>query len=137
MLSFVFQYQLPPEIVNKEMIRDFYIEVYQKGNMEIVDEVISPSFISNDWPESLIGPRGFKIYYKRLKKLIPNANIEVKDLIAEDNLVMVRWEMTGTKIDGEKVNRIGITIYKIESDMLIKRSIFLDSKEFLMREIIR
>lgn len=123
MLSFVLHRQFPSAGANKELIRDLYIDVYQNGNLEIIDEIVSPNFTSNDWPESQIGPGGFKKYYYTLKKTFPFLNIEVKDLIAENNRIIVLWKMTGNKSNGQEISESGITIYKIENRFLMDRQV--------------
>lgn len=123
MLSLALHQQLPSTGANKELIRDLYIDVYQNENLEIIDEIISPNFTSNDWPESFIGPRGFKKYYYRLKKIFPFLNVEVKDLIAENNRIIVFWKITGKKSNGQEISESGITIYKVENRVLMDRQV--------------
>jgi hypothetical protein len=55
--------QITEEIAtaNKSLVRRFYKEVYVNWNMRLVDEVVSPQFISHHWPESgPTGPRAFR-----------------------------------------------------------------------------
>lgn len=124
MLSLALHQQLPSTGANKELIRDLYIDVYQNENLEIIDEIISPNFTSNDWPESFIGPGGFKKYYYTLKKTFPFLNMEVNDLIAENNRIIVLWKMTGKKSNAQEVSENGMTIYKVENRFLIERNVF-------------
>src|ERR1051326_6054009 len=72
--------QMTDEIVaaNKELVRRFYKEVYGDWNMKLVDEVVSPQFISHDWPRnSPIGPEGFRNFYSAIRSAVPDARYEV------------------------------------------------------------
>lgn len=124
MLSLALHHQPPSTGANKELIRDLYIDVYQNENLEILNEIVSPNFTSNDWPESLIGPDGFKKYYDTLKKVFPFLNIEVKDLIAENNQIIVLWKMIGKRSNGQEISESGMTNYKVENGFLMEREVF-------------
>ena len=82
---------------NKKLVRRFYKEVYGDWNMALVDEVVSPRFISHDWPEGTpAGPQGFMAFYSAIRSALPDARYEVDDLISEGDKVVVRWRLLGT-----------------------------------------
>jgi predicted ester cyclase len=129
--------QMTDEIVaaNKELVRRFYKEVYVDWNMKLVDEVVSPLFISHDWPRnSPIGPEGFRNFYSAIRSAVPDARYEVDDLIAEGDKVVVRWRLLGThKGDfggiaptGRQIALKGIAIYRVESGKLMERWVVTD-----------
>ena len=75
---------------NKELVRRLYKEVYVDWNMAAVDELVSPQFISHDWPKgSPTGPEGFRKFYSAIRSALPDARYEVDDLIAEGDKVVV------------------------------------------------
>jgi len=122
--------------INKELVKLFYEEVYKNGNIELIDELISPEFVSHNWPEGLKGPEGFKIYYAKCKEAISNAEYNIKELIAEGERVMIRWEITGIyqkpisriapQYIGQKIFLKGISIYYIDNDRFVERTVFFD-----------
>ena len=84
---------------NKRLVRRFYKEVYGDWNMTLVPEVVSPRFISHDWPEGgPTGPQGFELFYSAIRAALPDARYEVDDLIAEGDKVVVRWRLLGTHL---------------------------------------
>jgi len=120
---------------NKELLRRFYKEVYVDWNMELVDEVVSPQFISHDWPESgPTGPQAFRDYYAAIRSAVPDARYEVDDLIAEGDRVVVRWRLLGTHKGefsgiaptGRPIVLKGVAIYRVESGMLMERWVVSD-----------
>lgn len=108
---------------NKELLRRFYKEVYVDWNMDRADEVLSPRFMSHDWPEGgPTGPKAFRNYYSAIRSAIPDARYEVDDLVAEGDKVVVRWRMLGTHkgafgdipATGKSIVLKGIAIYRVE-----------------------
>jgi predicted ester cyclase len=120
---------------NKELVRRFYEDVYVRWNMALVDEVVSPRFISHDWPEDgLTGPRAFRDYYAGIRSAVPDARYEVDDLIAEGDRVVVRWRLLGTHEGdfrgiaptGKPIALEGIAIYRLEAGTLMERWVVSD-----------
>ena len=120
---------------NKQLLRRFYKEVYVDWNMALADQVLSPQFISHDWPTSgSTGPRAFRDYYSAIRSAVPDAHYEVDDLIAEDDKVVVRWRLLGTHQGnfqgiaptGRAIVLEGIAIYRVEDGMLVERWVVSD-----------
>jgi predicted ester cyclase len=120
---------------NKELIRRFYKEVYVDWNMALVDELVSPEFISHDWPEGgPTGPRAFREYYAAIRSAVPDARYEVDDLIAEGDRVVVRWRLLGTHKGnfrgiaptGLPITLKGIAIYRLQDRKLMERWVVSD-----------
>jgi predicted ester cyclase len=120
---------------NKELVRRFYKEVYGDWNMALVDQVISPRFISHDWPQDgPSGPQAFRDYYTAIRSAVSGARYEVDDLIAESDRVVVRWRLLGRHTgdfgsippSGRPITLKGIAIYRLESGMLMERWVVSD-----------
>lgn len=120
---------------NKEIVRQFYKDVYIDWNMARADEVLSPQFTSHDWPEGgPTGPKAFRNYYSAFRLAVPDARYQVDDLIAEGDRVVVRWTMLGTHKGafreipptGRPVVLKGIAIYRMEGGLLMERWVVSD-----------
>jgi steroid delta-isomerase-like uncharacterized protein len=120
---------------NKQLVRRFYKEVYAEWSMTLVDEVVSPRFISHDWPEGgPVGPQGFRNFYAAIRTALPDARYAVDDLIAEGDRVVVRWRLLGThKGDfrgiapsGRPITLKGIAIYRVDRGQLMERWVVSD-----------
>jgi predicted ester cyclase len=120
---------------NRELLRRFYREVYVDWKMEMVDAVVSPGFVSHDWPEAgPTGPRAFRDYYSAVRSAVPDARYEVDDLIAECDRVVVRWRLLGTHEGdfrgipptGRPITLRGIAIYRVEEGELLERWVVSD-----------
>ena len=120
---------------NKRLVRRFYKEVYGDWNMALVPEMVSPRFISHDWPEGgPTGPQGFELFYSAIRAALPDARYEVDDLIAEGDKVVVRWRLLGTHQgdfrgiapSGQKIELKGIAIYRVDNGKLMERWVVTD-----------
>jgi steroid delta-isomerase-like uncharacterized protein len=120
---------------NKRLVRRFYKEVYGDWNMALVDEIVSPRFVSHDWPKgSPIGPQGFGAFYSAIRNALPDARYEVDDLISEGDKVVVRWRLLGTHLGtfrgiaatGRAIVLEGIAIYRVDDGKLMERWVVTD-----------
>ena len=120
---------------NKSLIQRLYNEFFDKWNLQVVDELISPNFICHAIPPELPkGPQGFNQFYSWLRSAFPDIRFTVNDLIAENDKVVVRWTWhcthTGNYIEiaptGKKISVDGIAIYRIENDQIVERWVQLD-----------
>jgi steroid delta-isomerase-like uncharacterized protein len=120
---------------NKAVVRRFYKEVYGDWNMALVDAVVSPSFVSHDWPEGgPTGPQAFRDYYSAMRSAVPDARYVVDDVIGEGDRVVVRWRMLGTHerafgdipASGHAITLQGIAVYRLEDGKLVERWVVSD-----------
>jgi steroid delta-isomerase-like uncharacterized protein len=83
---------------NKAVARRFIEEVWNNGNLDAIDELISEDHVDHDpgregTPGGREGMRGFVQMY-------PDTHLEIGDIVAEGDLVAMTWTATGTQ-DGE------------------------------------
>ena len=120
---------------NKELVRQFYKEVFVDWNLDLVDEVVSAQFRSHDWPEDFpSGPAGFNNFYAGVRSAFPDMGYEVDDLIADGDRVVVRWRLLGTHLGdflgkpptGQAISLKGIAIYRLADGKLVERWVVYD-----------
>ena len=113
---------------NKEMISRFG-QVWGRGNPSILDELAS-----NDirvWypllPEPAVGIEAFKAVLAMVHEAFPDLDIEIGDLVAEGDVVVASWRLSGTHLgdlmgvppSGAEVSWTGITIYQIKDGKVV------------------
>lgn len=82
---------------NKSRTRRFMEEVFNKGNMKVMDELLAPNFVEhNPFPGQGPGAEGVKRVFTELRQAFPDLHVVVDDLIAEGDKVVMRSTMTGT-----------------------------------------
>ena len=108
---------------NKNVTRRFLKEVFEGGNLELVDELFAPDYVLHDpfVPEEVRGPEGIKQFVSMYRNAFPDAHITIEDLLAEGDKVVVRWtargthqgELMGVPPSGNRVEISGIAIYRV------------------------
>jgi steroid delta-isomerase-like uncharacterized protein len=108
---------------NKALIQRFVEEAFNKGNLDVADEVYASTFISHDTtaPEGQGSPEGVKQFVSTYLSAFPDGHTTVEDSIAEGDKVAYRWtfrgthqgELMGISPTGEQVEITGITINRL------------------------
>ena len=109
---------------NKAVIRRIYEEIFKKGNMALIDEVITPNYISHaPGGQEYKGREGFKQFITQTRNAMPDLDIKIEHIIAEGDKVAHCGKMTGTFTGevmgiaptGKKVTIIVTTISRFEN----------------------
>ena len=105
---------------NKAVSRRVAEEVFNGGNVDLVDELYAPDYVLHDpsLPEDLHGPEGIKRYAAMTLGAFPDIRVAVEDQVAEGDKVVSRWTATGTHTGdlmgipptGRRVEISGVTI---------------------------
>ncbi len=107
----------------------FHMDIFQAGRLDIADEIVAPGFVIHapgyppEWTE---GPEGTKQLAAAIIEGIPDRRIAHHETIAEGDLVMVRWSMTGTHggelmgvpATGRPIAVTGFDLFRVEKGKL-------------------
>ena len=117
---------------NKELIRRWFEEVWNKGRAEAIEEMFDENGIahglSDDPANPIKGPRGYRPFYDRLRQAFPNIVVAVEDMVAEGDKVAARCSVRG-KHEGEFLGKsatqapvefTGITIVRIDKGKIVE-----------------
>jgi steroid delta-isomerase-like uncharacterized protein len=115
---------------NKVLARRVLEEMFNKGNLDVADELLAPDYVDHDpaMPEDIHGPEGFKQYVGAYRSAFSDLHLEIEDQIAEGDKVVTRWTGTGTH-DGElsgiaptgnRVTLPGMEIVRISGGKLVE-----------------
>ena len=129
---------------NKALARSVLEEMFNKGNLDVADELLAPDYVNHDaaMPEDIHGPEGFKQYVGAYRSAFSDLHLEIEEQIAEGDLVATRWTGTGTH-DGElagipptgkRVTLPGMEIVRISGGKLVEGWEGYDSMN-LMRQL--
>jgi predicted ester cyclase len=85
---------------NKIIIERYFEEVWNKGKLEVLDEIIHQNYINHSpgFPNSAKGPAGLKPIVTAMRIGFPDLNFKVDDLIITDQKVAIRSTMSGTHL---------------------------------------
>jgi steroid delta-isomerase-like uncharacterized protein len=84
--------------LNKKVVRRLFEEVWNKGNLPLADELFTPNYAHHDTstPDVGRGPESEKKRATLYRAAFPDIRLNIEDIIAEGETVMVRWSCLGT-----------------------------------------
>lgn len=82
---------------NKALVRRFFEEVFNQGNLDLTDEMYDPGYIDHNRPPGLPpGVAGLKALVGMYRAAFPDVRMKIEDQISEGDKVVTRWTATGT-----------------------------------------
>lgn len=82
---------------NKALDRRAFEEIWNKGNLAVVDELDDESVVNHTPPGPLLqGTEAFKQFVLMYRNAFPDVQITIEDQIAEGDKVVTRWRARGT-----------------------------------------
>jgi steroid delta-isomerase-like uncharacterized protein len=115
---------------NKILARRFIEEVFNDGNLDAIEELLDPDWVTHDpnMPEDPRGHEGARQFAKGCRSAFPDLHISIKDQLAEGDEVATRWtargthqgEAVGTPPSGNQVTVVGMTIDRISGGKLVE-----------------
>jgi len=81
---------------NKAMARRFYNEVIGQGKLEVIDQIVAPSFVDHDRDNPTHDLAGVKQFIAMIRSAFPDVSAKAEDMIAEGDRVVARVTATGT-----------------------------------------
>jgi steroid delta-isomerase-like uncharacterized protein len=85
---------------NREIIRRYFEEVWNEGDISVLDEIIDPGFINHtpSTPEPIVGPDDLKPVVIILRAAFPDLKFTIEDEIYDGDKAVVRCTMQGTHL---------------------------------------
>ncbi len=123
---------------NKQLTRRFYDEVWNKGNLNAVDEYVSPDFHEHESqfsigrimgaPAESEGVEGVKQGTAAVRRAFPDLRVTVEDQIAEGDCVVTRWKAVATQTGplgsmpptGKRATVTGVWIDRISGGKIVE-----------------
>ena len=82
---------------NKALVRRFVDEIFVRGNVAAVDELLADDFVPYTWPYTGDGKKDLKQAMERVAKGLSNPQFVIEDEIAEGDRVVVRLKASATQ----------------------------------------
>ena len=115
----------------REFVRNHFEEFVNRKNVAIGNVNFAPGFVDHgaDVPPNMPkGPAGAIQYVAGALKKFPDLHVNIEDMIAEDDKVVVRNHWTATDpTTGNKIEFRGIVIWRIANRQLHERWAYLES----------
>jgi len=115
---------------NKVLVRRFYEEVWNRGNVDVTSEVFARDYVRHDLrpSQALPGPAGQAKVAADFRAAFPDLRMEVDLILAEDDLVAARWTTEGTNTGpwggspptGKPARFSGVNIFRIRQGKVVE-----------------
>lgn len=113
---------------NSMLVRRAIEEVYNQGNLAVVDEIVTRDVVIHSSSEEIHGPAGVKQYVAMLRAAFPDFHMTIEDQIADGDRVVTRWSAHGTHSGefqgipptGKHGTMTGIDIDRIANDKVVE-----------------
>lgn len=115
---------------NKALVRRFLDETWNKGNLDVIDELVAPDWVGHDptSPEGAQGPEGTRQFLEMYQSAFPDTQMTVEDQVAEGDKVATRWtarathqgELMGIPPSGNRIEVTGISIDRIVDGKVVE-----------------
>ena len=110
-------------VENKTLIHRYIDEVWNKGSVDIIDELYDPSFSGGGYG----GIPELKTAISSYRSSFPDLHFTIEDAVAEDERIAFRWiargthqgDFAGIPATGKPITVTGITILRIVDGKII------------------
>jgi steroid delta-isomerase-like uncharacterized protein len=88
-------------MTNAELTRRWFHEVWTQGKESTIDSLASPDLVAyglGTHDQDVHGTEQFKVFWKNLRTVFPDIEIEVVDTVSEGDKVACRVQMKGTHL---------------------------------------
>jgi len=111
---------------NKEIVRQFFEQIWNQGDESAIDRFIAEDAIGND-PKFGVGRESFRAQWRKWRIAFPDMNFAIQELVAENDVVVSRWLLTGTHLGqylnkpatGKKISVDGVSIDRLKNGMVV------------------
>jgi predicted SnoaL-like aldol condensation-catalyzing enzyme len=114
----------------KDFIRNHFEQFVNRKNLDIADINFAPDFVDHGAdvpPGTPPGPAGAKQYVRGAHQRFPDIHVQIDDMIAEDDRVVVRNHWTGTDANTkQRIEFRGIVIWRIADRKIVERWAYLE-----------
>jgi predicted ester cyclase len=124
---------------NKAIVRRVFDEIYNRGNYDAADELISPTYTSHNGAlHTLVGAEGVKKSAFQQRQTFPDLHSFIDDLIAEGDKVFIRGrdrvthvnEIMGYAPTGKQIEITWMQIVRVENGKLVESWWEMDMEQF-------
>jgi predicted ester cyclase len=114
---------------NKAIMRRMIEEIWNRGNMNVADELFAPEHTSPSAPDLPAGPESVKMLARMFREAMPDYHMNIDMIVADENQVAARFTQSGThtgadlmnmKASGKKATWTEIGVLRIENGKVVK-----------------
>jgi steroid delta-isomerase-like uncharacterized protein len=82
---------------NEAVVRRFFEELWNAGDLDAADALLSPAHVHHIGERQLDGPDGVKDAVTNFRGGFPDLHFAIEEVVSDGDRVVVRWIATGTQ----------------------------------------
>ena len=116
-------------------------EIWSEGNYALLDELYSPDIVRHEVNihEDIVGTKEYKDNVSLVRTTYPDFNVTADELFVKDDLVVLRWTVTGTHTGyrgdlpatGKRVQFSGININRVIDGKIVEEWVYFNMADVL------
>jgi steroid delta-isomerase-like uncharacterized protein len=128
---------------NKSSVRRLFEEVWNKGHVQVADELFAPTYTHHDssTPDLGRGPESEKKRVALYRNAFPDIRLTIEDMLAEGETVVARWscrgthkgELNGIAPTGKQFNINGISIARFTNGKMFEGYVNWDALSLMQQ----
>ena len=128
---------------NKTAVRRLFDELWNKGNLQVADELIASTYTHHDasTPDVGRGPESEKNRVKLYRTAFPDLRLTVEDMIADGETVVARWscrgahrgDLNGIAPTGKQFLISGVSIVRFTGGKMVEGWINWDALDLMQQ----
>ena len=111
---------------NEALVRRLHDEVWNKGNVKLLDEMLTTDCVRHDPVDPGRGIESARSTIRKYRTAFPDCRLDIEELMSVGDRVVVRWRYSGTQraplegipATGKHVSGSGITIHRFVGDKI-------------------
>lgn len=123
----------------KRVILSYSKRLWEDRDLNVIEELMHPDVILRSLLGNFHGHQAMKDVVKTWFLAFPDLRVDFTSIINEKDLVMTQWNASGThlgefkgyKATGRLVKYSGVTIYKVQRNLITEYWAYLDMQNIL------
>lgn len=121
---------------NKQLVRQMNLEVWNKGDLDAIDDIFTPDFVLHFLPDGseTRGIEGLRGHVQELHEAFPDWSEDIQRIVAERDLVVIHYVSSGTNqgpwlgepTTGNRVQVNEMSIFRIEDGRIAEQWLLPD-----------
>ncbi|MBK9295265.1 MAG: ester cyclase [Oligoflexia bacterium] len=124
---------------NKMIVLRFLTEVWEKGNLDSLGEMVADAHIHHLSRRDVHGPAGVRLLVAGFRAFLPEVEIAIHEILVDEDKVVAYFTFSGTDTggymghppSGKQVVFSGIDIFRLAEGKIVERWGILDSASLL------
>ena len=113
-----------------EFVRNYFDELFGKRNIDILDVYLDSDYFDDDIGEPNVDHiQNSKEYLTALFQERPSIGVDIKDAIAQDNVISAFLEWFVREDEKKKIIRKGVAIFVLKDQKILKRHTYVYYEE--------